>query len=298
MTVDASAGPSSQPQACWICGGDGTTREHGPKRTDLKAMFGDRRGKPPLIRTNSDGAWTRVQGPSSERLKYDAPVCEPCNTNRTQAHDRAWDRLRTWLMATRPTKGTTVRTGRLFRADWRAEMRNVHLFFVKQFGCAMVEGGPPFDVSSLGAAILSNTSHPNFYLHFGIAQDAVRDAVALSDADAVLDGGKPVIVMRTYYVGSLGVLMLCDNRENGRVRTMEAWHPRRRDDRLLINDVTGDYPWPKREGASRSIPPASSCHRDGSPPGTAAPRSPTRSTATTGQRRPMLRVTLAGDRPR
>jgi len=46
-------------------------------------------------------------------------------------------------------------------------MRGVHLYFVKLFGCLVVERQIPIDVAPFAKALLDGRPHPCLYLAFG-----------------------------------------------------------------------------------------------------------------------------------
>ncbi len=105
----------------------------------------------------------------SDTLKFAHRIRLTCNSARTQPYDYAWEHCSRKLRATMPR---LLMTGS-FRANWlfpyntRHEMRNVHLYFTKLFGCLVVEGGIPIDVAPLAEAIMSGQPNPYLYLAFG-----------------------------------------------------------------------------------------------------------------------------------
>jgi hypothetical protein len=94
-------------------------------------------------------------------------LCEECNTSRTQPHDRAWEKLSTFLRTLKPEPGTMVDASHIFPDSPTQQMLNVHLYFVKLFGCRVVEAGAPIDSRAFSNAILNGTAHPHLYLRVG-----------------------------------------------------------------------------------------------------------------------------------
>jgi hypothetical protein len=86
------------------------------------------------------------------------PQCDgSANNTRYPAADRAWEALSAASRARRPAlaPGDVVRTNRILPHDTAREMLNVHLYFVKLFGCRIERNGIPLDVTGLADAIMS-----------------------------------------------------------------------------------------------------------------------------------------------
>jgi hypothetical protein len=70
---------------CWICNAEeGTTGEHLSKRSDIKAVLG---GTGPVYLHNRQRRNIMLQSINSKKLKSTAPMCNTCNSARTQPHD-------------------------------------------------------------------------------------------------------------------------------------------------------------------------------------------------------------------
>jgi hypothetical protein len=81
------------PKKCFLCGATGElTGEHKIKASAIRSEFGSEKmvigrfGEP-------DGGFRSVQGPKSKNLHFEAKVCRTCNSTRTQAADREFDRF-------------------------------------------------------------------------------------------------------------------------------------------------------------------------------------------------------------
>jgi hypothetical protein len=59
--------------------------------------------------------------------------------NGAKPHDKAWERLSDRLRARRLRVGQWVRANSIFPHYTRREMTNVHLYFLKLFGCMICE---------------------------------------------------------------------------------------------------------------------------------------------------------------
>lgn len=141
--------------ACWICGGPATTAEHKIKKSDLVRVHG--RGKAfadaSLNYRRSNDTIVILQGPDSKWIKWPNVLCAPCNNQKTQPFDRAYDKFieyaegqRTELVARRQVNFESV-----YGSDWRNEQRNLFKYFAKAFGCkiAGAEKQVPTDIAKL-----------------------------------------------------------------------------------------------------------------------------------------------------
>lgn len=105
----------------------------------------------------------------AELLKSPGRICSHCNNTRTQPYDLAWDKLSAALRTRTPAiaPGDIVRLNRIFPYGTAREMRNVHLYFVKLFGCHIAGNPIPLDIGGFADAIMHGRAHPCVYLNFG-----------------------------------------------------------------------------------------------------------------------------------
>jgi hypothetical protein len=106
--------------------------------------------------------------------KFRTPICGPCNNQRTQPHDLAFERLSASLRAHKSAlkPGNVVRPRDFLRVATARELLNVHLYCVKLLGCTIMDAptvGPPIqiDLAPFSAAIMNGSAHPDVYLQFG-----------------------------------------------------------------------------------------------------------------------------------
>lgn len=209
---------------------EATTREHRSKRSDLKAVFGDRGG---VFLQTDQRRNRRVQSIDSKLAKYEPSLCVRCNTKRTQQHDLAWEALSASLRRRRPPliPGGYIRCDRIFRYRTSQKMLDVHLFFVKWLGCQIVETHIPItpDICSFRAALLASKPHKNIWLSFGLAGGG---SVAASDLDAASFTSSDAFdyLARFYIVDDIAVRV----RFSG-LKLPDDWHPQN-GNRLLIAD--------------------------------------------------------------
>lgn len=203
------------------------------KASDLKALFGRPSQRTPLFFSASDRPAMpmrrnlRVGSLKSNKLKFAHPICLSCNSALTQPYDWAWEHCSAELRAAMPrllAKGA-FRANRLFRYDTRHEMRRVHLYFTKLFGCLVVERVIPIDTASLAEAIKIGQPHPYLYLAFGHQAMPVK-MVGGSDILTAQVDGKVSFATWFYTVGDLAVNVMYALPGEQRQGLEVAWHPR------------------------------------------------------------------------
>lgn len=219
---------------CWICGAENAaTREHLPKASDLKALFGKPSQDDPLFfsATGRRGRSIRRNIPvgslKSDMLKFTHRICLTCNSSRTQPYDYAWERSARELRAAMPRLLATgsFRANWLFPYDTSREMRRVHLYFTKLFGCLVIEGDIPIDTTPLAEALMSGQPHPHIYLAFGHLKMPVEMAGGSNVCTAELDG-RVAFTTWLYNVGDLAVNVIYALPGEQRQGLEGAWHPR------------------------------------------------------------------------
>ena len=124
---------------CWICGNPADSREHGPKASDLKMLFPKVSQQSPIYTKNKEGKIIRIGSLNSDKLKWDNKLCHTCNTTRTQRYDLAWQALSTYLQEESNRLKTEINFVDIFPEPSNNSMLDVHLYFVKMFGCIVVE---------------------------------------------------------------------------------------------------------------------------------------------------------------
>jgi hypothetical protein len=224
---------------CWICGGEGNTGEHLVKKSDLKAIFPNVSQKKPLFfsanykRCNGEvirnGKVGSVEDKKSLYLKSKALICQDCNSNRTSPHDKAWEKLSRHLREKNPPikKGEIVKLNKVFPGAVKKSMLDVHLFFIKLFGCAIVEHNVRIDITNFSEAIMNQKPHPLVYLAIlpsldvGIKNYAGRTNMRIA---STIDG-KCMYATWFYRVGSLSVRVIYAEPTECRKGMVHTWHP-------------------------------------------------------------------------
>lgn len=220
---------------CWLCGNEeAETKEHMVKKSDLKALFGNPTQASPLYfnsgipESASRRRNVKIGSLKSDTLKYTHRICLTCNSARTQPHDRAWEHcsafLRTWLPQYKKTGN--FRASSIFSYATNDRMLDVHLYFVKLFGCQIVEGEIPIDIQAFSRSIMEGKAHPNLYIGFGWLPDMPFLAAGGSNVHIVLVEGHVTCASWLYQIGdiSVNVMYAIDGEERQGLDV--AWHPR------------------------------------------------------------------------
>jgi|SRR5215831_3043236 len=227
---------------CWICGQDATTREHKTKRSDLKSLFGEPTQAQPVYYHDLKRRNQLVRSLKAEILKSPSRICEECNSSRTQPHDFAWAHMSVWLRSRHPRirAGDVIRANRIFPYNTTAQMLNVHLFFLKQFGGLILEseGKIAIDVKPFATAILDGRPHPNVYLQFGIGPSVRGNPVTgrSNFKGSRIANGSCILGIWFYQVEGLTVAPVYADPGVNWANLHRAWHPRRGTNRFVLED--------------------------------------------------------------
>jgi len=234
VTSTSAAVPKEK---CWICRvNDANSGEHLIKKSDLRNVMGAPTQAVPFY-FHKPGLRAKAVGSlNAEILKSSAPMCEHCNTTRTQAHDLAWETMSGWL-SKRPKplrKGQFIRANELFKDETWQKLRGVHLFFVKTLGCVIVEAGDqaPIDIAPFSDAIMKGGTHPEVYLQLCCGDGSVGrrfDCITL-------EGSGHVFAVLTYRIKHVTVNVLYAQDGGGWENLGKTWHPRFSTKRFEIGD--------------------------------------------------------------
>lgn len=209
---------------CWICGNEGTTREHKTKASDLRALYSGVTQKHPIFLHADHKRNQKVGSVKSDRLKFNALICPHCNNSRTSANDKAWENLSKYLRERRLPikKGDNIWLHKVFPGSVSRSMLDVHLYFVKLFGCAIVEHKVPIDIEPFAEAILDQKPHPKVFLAFGSSSNM---GTGLSNMETVNIDGRCVYATWFYLVGPIAVNVMCAEPSEKRKGLINSWHP-------------------------------------------------------------------------
>lgn len=151
---------------CWICGGDARSGEYLMKASDLRSYFGQVTPRTPIYFHSHLKRNIPVRSIRSNRFKSQALLCAKCNNERTQPYDRAWETLsfyirKNWEAISRTKK---IDLSRVFPGAVGRQSLNVHLYFVKLFGCRIVEAGVPMNIEKFSDCLLNGRAHDEVFL--------------------------------------------------------------------------------------------------------------------------------------
>ena len=226
---------------CWICGDPATTGEHGTKRSDLRDAFGTVTQSNPLFLHNAQRRNRSVGSLDARVLKLPGRLCTHCNNTRTQPHDLAWEKLsaglRTWTPALVP--GSIIWPKRIFGDNRARKMLNVHLYFVKLFGCHIAGNNMPIDITGFADAIMTGKAHPHVYLNLGCRrQFNGRPLLGMTDMWIVPPRPGELSPFATWFydLEFVGINVLYAMPGQKREGLVGAWHPRNGANSVTMSD--------------------------------------------------------------
>ena len=249
VAAPATAAPAAGELLCWICKTNkADSGEHKTKRSDLLAVLGKPSQEEPFYYHDLHKANRPVGSLDAKILKSPVRICAYCNNTHTQPHDRAWEIMSDSLRSRRLAVGQWVRCNGIFREFTKREMLNVHLFFVKLFGCMLAEAKAngfdlPIGIAPFSTAILSGLPHAEVHLQFG-RHDGV---VGRSNLHCWrTDPGQSVLAAWLYELDTIAVSVMYV--QAGRFEhRRDLWHPRSRTGSTRFQIV--DFMYSKRDDA-------------------------------------------------
>jgi hypothetical protein len=90
-----------------------------------------------------DTVISKLQGPGSKKIKYEASLCSDCNSNRTQPYDRAFDKFSEFVLRNEEVilMRRVIDFSEVYGDSFQADQLNLFKYFVKLFGCDLIEHG-------------------------------------------------------------------------------------------------------------------------------------------------------------
>jgi hypothetical protein len=131
--------------SCWICKASADTREHTIKQSDIRRLFGSGpygKGKR-LVRTDEARNKKIIQSKDSVHIKYQPSLCQYCNSTRSQPWDRAYDKFMEFIQihSQRIKQTKKINLSEIMPGNGSKLAINLYSYFVKAFGCQLVEHG-------------------------------------------------------------------------------------------------------------------------------------------------------------
>lgn len=210
---------------CWICRQNpADSAEHRIKASDVRARVPDLSPDTPVFVQRGGATNIAVRGARSRTLKFGQTICRRCNDTLTQPYDRAWQMLTGYL---RPRWKQLVAAGRFdlskpFPGHTREAALDVHLYFVKMFGCLIVEGNVQIDLKPFSDALLQRRALPELCLQI-VTTSGTPAIVAARTTDVhtvQTQGGRIEWAAWIYDVPPIGVKVLY-------LRAGASWRPNR-----------------------------------------------------------------------
>lgn len=212
---------------CWVCGDKARTGEHTIKKSDLSAIFGHVSQNRPLYRHVASQRNVPVKGLNVDLLKSGGRLCAPCNNQRSQPFDRSWERLSAALRAkTALRPGDRIDLCKVFPGAVRKSMLNVHLYFVKLFGCIIAENSLPIDIHEFSQAILSASAHPKVHLAISpLTYGLPFASVGYSDMNTAQVKGRVEYATWFLTLDRFSVRVMYAEPTEHRKGLIDSWHP-------------------------------------------------------------------------
>lgn len=213
---------------CWICGKEGNTGEHLLKASDLKSYFGHVSQKKPLFYHTDSRKNIPIGSIKGSRFKSKALICNNCNSNLTQPYDRAWEKLSAYLRVNWSALGKSgkLNLSKVFPGSSKKSLLKVHLYFVKLFGCRIVEYNIPIDIAEFSNALQKQIAHKAIFIAIGnIPGEVKHKYAAVTPIEAVNDGNSTVFATWFYIIDTIAVNVIYSSVLGNEHVLRNAWHP-------------------------------------------------------------------------
>jgi hypothetical protein len=177
-------------------------------------------------------------------LKFTRTVCSHCNSAGTQDYDEAWRRLSNYLHANwrEITARGNFDLSKVFGAETATQAIRVQLYFVKVFGCKLLEDGIHVDLGSFSKALMAGAAHPEVTL---LVTSSLAPAGQLlsydSDVSVLRDGDEVYSAVWMNLVYPVGI-KICYLKAGAPVREPPGfpWHPTRQKKMVKLSPYKGD----------------------------------------------------------
>jgi len=233
-TLSLTIGDGIKNMECWICGDIADSREHLIKASDIRGYFGNISKERPLYK-HTDATDTsinyRINSTKSNILKLKSSICQKCNNQLTQLYDCAWEILSRYLQAEWPTivKKGHFSFSNVFTEDTRRYALRTHLYFVKLFGCKILEEKVPINTGRLSEALIFEKPHSQVFLTFANAPEIPVDDDQIIFSSRIqfgnYDSCLPDIALWTYMLHPVSIRISYLSRSSPHEYRSRAWHP-------------------------------------------------------------------------
>lgn len=226
---------------CWICGDKGTPGEHLIKASDIKMLFPDISQKKPAYKHTSNRKNIPIGSKKSNRLKSNALICKKCNNQRTQAYDSAWESLSCYIYDNWNTINQTNRIDlrKAFSGCIEGSAKNFHLYFLKLFGCLLVESKNYKIANEFAISIRTKDPHNDVFIFFVKTADFIgQSCVGISDLDVIyFDGSNLIRASWVYMIGELSLRIVYLHPDHSHLEPIRGWNPKYLSDVINITNI-------------------------------------------------------------
>jgi hypothetical protein len=186
---------------CWICGAPADSGEHKAKRSDIRSILGTpTQHRPFHLRSQKDGK-QKLIGLNTQAVIWSDKICSPCNNAVSAPYDRAWEKLSTFLQK-HPKGLPSINLQTVYGPKYQAELHNLYLYFVKLFGCYIVNSGVQIDTEDFSKGLLKKRDLSDFYIRCSYFPNwPVEKMIALTEMAVANDGYGPCIAIAGYAIG-------------------------------------------------------------------------------------------------
>ena len=213
---------------CWICGDTATTREHLLKVSDLSSYYGRVSPDRPIYFHSVTKRNVPLLSAKDKRLVCRAKICAKCNNERTQPYDRAWEVFSAYVRNNWDviSKSGKIDLSKINQGATRQLSLNVHLYFVKLFGCRIVENDVPIDIKKFSDCILNARAHDEVCMVVLETPPLTRSKVAgLTEIHAQNIGAITEKAAWIYTVGPVSIRVGYHANSSSRLAWPHVWHP-------------------------------------------------------------------------
>jgi len=186
---------------CWICGSLADSGEHKAKASDVRSILGTpTHHKPFHLRSQKDGN-QKLKGINVDAIKWNDKICSHCNNAVSAPYDRAWERLSTFLKAF-PHGLPSINLQAVYGPKYQTELQNLYLYFVKLFGCYIVNSRVAIDTGDFSKSLLERCDLSDFYIRCSYFPNwPVEKMIALTEMAVANDQYGPCIAIAGYAIG-------------------------------------------------------------------------------------------------
>lgn len=213
---------------CWICGEVAKTGEHLLKSSDLRSHYGRVTPDKPIYIHTANKRNVPLLSVKDKRLVCRAKICAKCNNDRTQPYDRAWESFSGYVRSNWETisKSEKIDLSVIFPGSSRRQSLNIHLYFVKLFGCRIVENNIPIDIKKFSESLLNARPHDEVFLVVAETPPLARSKVAgLTEVYARNIGPVTDKAVWIYTVGPMSIKIGYLAKTTRELAWPYSWHP-------------------------------------------------------------------------